>query len=69
MIIGSLIEDDNSEKRIAITLEVLKKYISNGFSVKVERDFGNYSNISDEEFKKAGAEISNMVEEIIKNLD
>jgi len=68
MIIGSVIENDNSEKRIAISLEVLKKYILNGFSVQIEKDFGKDSNISDEEFKKLGAEISSK-EDIYKSSD
>jgi len=68
MIIGLVIENDNSEKRIAISLEVLKKYILNGFSVQIEKDFGKHSNISDEEFKKLGAEISSK-EDIYKSSD
>ena len=58
MIIGSVIESDNNEKRISISSETIKKYISKGFSVQIEKDYGKHSNISNEEFEKLGAKIS-----------
>jgi len=58
MIIGSVIDSDNNEKRISISLETLKKYISKGFSVQIEKDYGKHSNISNEEFERLGAKIS-----------
>jgi NAD/NADP transhydrogenase alpha subunit len=47
MILGSVLDNDINEKRIAISLDTVKKYISNGFSVQLEKDFGKNSNIND----------------------
>ena len=58
MILGSVIDSDINEKRIAISLDTIKKYISNGFSVQLEKDFGKNSNINDSELQKLGAKIS-----------
>jgi NAD(P) transhydrogenase subunit alpha len=58
MIIGSVIDSDNNEKRISISSETIKKYISKGFSVQIEKDYGKHSNISNEEFERLGAKIS-----------
>ncbi len=58
MIIGSLIEEDLSEKRIALSLDTVKKYIASGFSVQIEKGFGKSSNISDEEFQKLGVQLT-----------
>ena len=55
MILGSVIESDIDEKRIAISLDTIKKYISNGFSVQLEKDLGKNSNINDSELQKLGA--------------
>ena len=36
MIIGSILENQNFEKRIAITPEIVKKYISLGFELSLD---------------------------------
>jgi len=58
MILGSVIDSDINEKRIALSLDTVKKYISNGFLVQLEKDFGKNSNIDDSELQKLGAKIS-----------
>ena len=68
MILGSVIDSDVNEKRIAVSLDTVKKYISNGFSVQLEKDFGKNSNINDSELQKLGAKISTK-EEIYKTSD
>jgi NAD(P) transhydrogenase subunit alpha len=68
MILGSVIDSDINEKRIAISLDTVKKYISNGFSVQLEKDFGKNSNINDEELQKLGAKITTK-EEIYRTSD
>jgi len=68
MILGSVVDSDINEKRIAISLDTLKKYISNGFSVQLEKDFGKNSNINDSELQKLGAKISTK-DEIYKTSD
>ena len=57
MIIGSVLENIEKEKRISITPEIAKKYISSGFEVIVEKDFGLHIGISDDDFKKEGCRI------------
>jgi NAD(P) transhydrogenase subunit alpha len=68
MIIGSLADLETSEKRIPVSLETVKKYISFGFLVYLEKDFGKNCNINDDEFKKLGAKILSR-EEICKVSD
>ena len=68
MIIGSVVDGDVNEKRIPISPETIKKFIANGFSVQLEKDFGKYSNIYDDELQKLGAKILNK-DEIYKSSD
>ncbi len=37
MILGSVIDSDINEKRIALSLDTVKKYISNGFSGTIRK--------------------------------
>ena len=57
MIIGSISENKNLEKRISITPDIAKKYITNGFQILLENDYGSHLGISDEEFLKVGCKI------------
>ena len=57
MIIGSVNENKDLEKRISITPDIAKKYISNGFEVLIQNNFGEHLGISDEEFKRQGCKI------------
>ena len=57
MIIGSISENKELEKRISITPDLVKKYISNGFEVLIEKDFGSHIGISDDKFIKEGCKI------------
>ena len=57
MIIGSISENKNLEKRISITPDIAKKYITNGFKILLENDYGSHLGISDEEFLKVGCKI------------
>ena len=68
MIIGSISENKNLEKRISITPEISKKYISNGFKVKIEKGLGEHLGIKDEEFVKEGCDL-NKKENILKESD
>ena len=49
-IIGSVKEDLTTEKRISITPETAKKFIDLGFSVFLEKNFGEHLGITDEEY-------------------
>ena len=68
MIIGSVSENKQIEKRISITPEIAKKYISNGFKITLENDFGVHLGISNEEFIKEGCKLENR-EKILKESD
>ncbi len=68
MIIGSISENKEIEKRIAITPEIAKKYISNGFEVFIEKNFGLHLGIEDKNFIQEGCKIDTK-ENISKKAD
>tara|TARA_Y100001970_G_scaffold290316_1_gene423676 strand:+ start:196 stop:1281 length:1086 start_codon:yes stop_codon:yes gene_type:complete len=57
MIIGSISENKEIEKRISITPDIAKKYTSSGFKLLLENGYGSHLGISDDEFLKEGCEI------------
>ena len=57
MIIGTVSENKELEKRISITPEIAKKYISNGFEVMIEKDLASHLGITDKEFLDEGCKI------------
>ena len=59
MIIGSISEDLNLEKRVAITPDIVKKYKALGFEVNLEKSYASHIGINDEQYEKLeGANIS-----------
>ena len=58
MKIASVIENQKIEKRIAITPEIAKKYISLGFEVLLSENYGSHLGIKDEAYKELGVLIS-----------
>ena len=56
MIIGSINENKDTEKRISVTPENVKKFIANGFKVYLEKNYGAHLDIDDEKFSENGAE-------------
>ena len=69
MKIGSTKESQEFEKRIAITTEIAKKYVSIGFEVSLCENYGSHLGVKDEEYKKLGVSISKDEKEIIANAD
>ena len=67
MKIASILENQKIEKRIAITPEIAKKYISLGFEVSLSENYGSHLGIKDEEYKELGALISKDEKEIISS--
>ena len=67
MKIGSILENQKIEKRIAITPEIAKKYISLGFDVQLSKDYGAHLGIVDEEYKKLGVNFSSEDKEILNS--
>ena len=52
------LENQNIEKRIAITPEIVKKYISLGLEVCLIENYGSHLGIKDQQYKDMGAKIS-----------
>ena len=69
MRIVSLIENHKIEKRIAITPEIAKKYISLGFEILLSKNYANHIGIEDEAYKKLGVKISENVNDAINSAD
>ena len=67
MIIGSISENINIEKRVAITPEVIKKYKSLGMDVNLIKNYANHLGISDKEYEIEGASIFQNDDEVIAN--
>ena len=69
MKIVSVSENQNIEKRIAITPEIAKKYISLGIEVSLCENYAKHLGIRDDEYKEFGVSILKNDEEIISNAD
>ena len=67
MIIGSISENKNLEKRVAITPEVIKKYNSLGLEVQLIKGYASHLGISDEQYVSEGAKIISTETEIFSN--
>ena len=67
MIIGSIHENLNQEKRVAMTPDVVKKYISLGLKVNLTKDYASHLGINDGEYEAEGASILVSDEEVILN--
>lgn len=69
MKIASILENQKVEKRIAITPEIAKKYISLGIEVSLSENYGSHLGIKDKEYKDFGVSILKDEKEIITNTD
>ena len=67
MRIGSVLENQNFEKRIAITPEIAKKYIAFGFEVFLSKNYGAHLGITDEEYHDVGVKTSNDEKKILND--
>ena len=59
MKIGSILENHKLEKRIAVTPDVAKKYLSLGFELSISKNYGTHLGIKDEEYIDLGVKINN----------
>lgn len=57
MIIGSIKEHETAETRVAVTPQIVKRFISDGHSVLLENGYGDKGGFSDEDYVAAGANI------------
>jgi len=69
MIIGSNIENRETEKRVAVTPEVIKKYKNLGFEIHLSKGYANHLGLDDSVFTESGAKIINDENELLKNSD
>ena len=67
MIIGSVSENTNIEKRVAITPDIIKKYKLLGLEVNLSKNYAYHLGISDKEFENHGAKILSSDEVIAKS--
>ncbi|HTH94058.1 MAG TPA: Re/Si-specific NAD(P)(+) transhydrogenase subunit alpha [Rhodocyclaceae bacterium] len=69
LIIGVPRETFAGETRVATVPEVVQKLIKQGYQIVVESGAGNLSNISDDEYRAAGAEILGSAAEVWSKAD
>tara|TARA_X000000368_G_scaffold276076_1_gene219026 strand:+ start:77 stop:1165 length:1089 start_codon:yes stop_codon:yes gene_type:complete len=69
MRIGSISENKEIEKRIALTPEIVKKYISLGFEVCLSENYGYHLGIHDQQYIQNGVKISKDQIEILSSSD
>ncbi|MDC3037751.1 NAD(P) transhydrogenase subunit alpha [Candidatus Pelagibacter sp.] len=67
MNLASISENQDIEKRIAITPEIAKKYVSLGFNLILPNNYGTHLGFNDEDYKNLGVNFLDNEEEIIKN--
>ena len=67
MRIVSILENQNIEKRIAITPDIAKKYIALGFEISLAEKYGEHLGFKDSDYKELGVKISNNEAETLKN--
>ena len=62
MIVGSIKENIELEKRVSVTPESAKNIIALGLKVYIEKGYALHLGINDEEYKNVGVEIKNLSE-------
>jgi len=67
MIIGSIKENINLEKRVSITPETAKNIIALGLSVNLEKNYAIHLGIEDKQYEEMGVNFFNKPEEVINN--
>ena len=67
MILGSISENKNFENRVALTPDIIKKYISLGLEINLIKDYATHMGISDELYKAEGAKFYSSEDEVLSN--
>ena len=57
------------KKRISITPEIAKKYISSGFEVVLPKNYGEHLGLSDDDYKNVGVVLNDDEKGIIESAD
>jgi H+-translocating NAD(P) transhydrogenase subunit alpha len=68
-IVGSVKEDLNSEKRISIIPETVKKLTGLGFKIYLEKNYAEHLGIKDEEYENNGAILKSSRKDILGKSD
>ena len=69
MKIASILEDKSLEKRVSITPEIAKKYISSGFDVTLSKDYAEHLGFKNQEYENLGIKLLTDDNEVIVNAD
>ena len=69
MKIGSISENKEFEKRIAITPEIAKKYKTLGFEVSIIKNYGSHLGFNDNQYKESGVKIISEEKSLINDSD
>ena len=69
MHIVSILENRNTEKRIAVTPEMAKKYIDLGFDLSLPKDYGSHLGFVDSDYSDLGVNITDNEEDLIHKAD
>ncbi len=69
MIIVSVSENRELEKRISITPEISKKYINLGFEVHLSQSYGDHLGFKDEEYEELGVKITDDEKKLLESAD
>ena len=67
MIIGSISENKKFEKRVSLVPDIIKKYTNLGLKVQITKGYGDHIGFSDDTYIKAGANILENKQEVLKN--
>ena len=67
MIIGSIKEDINLEKRVSITPETAKNIIALGLEINLEKNYAIHLGIEDKQYEETGVKFYNSSKEVINN--
>ena len=69
MIIVSVSENKNLEKRISITPEIAKKYINLGLEVQLSKNYGKHLGFKEKEYNELGVKFIDDDKQLIENAD
>ena len=67
MKIGSIREDLSSERRVALTPEIAKKFINEGFEINLQKNYATHLGFEDKEYESLNVNFYENDEEVLKN--
>ena len=67
MKIGSIIEDINFEKRIAITPEIAKKFVDQGFEINLQKNYAQHLGFQNKAYENLNVKLLDNAESVIEN--